>query len=181
MDFEAAWKKALKNTEIIRNRIHGLQTKDHTQVPYVLLCESSINVGDTVVRQGEVIVQKPALFLPPNNPQFSGFEFEQEDSARIDQNSLVNFLLVRGITLPSLQYNNSTSSLDIYEGRLSQAIEHYKKKLQQEENVLTGLIAGPEDFWQFSLLIFICTQIARNAEVDIRHLLEQYRNKKREQ
>ena len=176
MDFNKIWTKALSQTEIIRSRVQALMTMGDTHVPYVLLSESSINVGDTVVRKGEVMVQRPSLIVPPNNPQFDGFDLEGfNDGAGFDQNSMINFLLVRGISLPSMRYDNQTSSLDIYEGKLSDAIKHYNESFQKKENVNTGLIVGPEDCWQFSLLIFICTQIARNAESDMKRLLNEYK------
>ncbi len=173
MDIEESWNKALKSTEIIRTRILGLLTNMDTPVPYIFLSESSINLGDTIVRKGEVIVQKPALIIPPHNPQFNGFDFEKEKG--LSENSLVNFLLVRGVLLPSMIYDNKTHSLDIYEGKLSDAIKHYQGLLQKQENIKTGLIAGPEDCWQFSLMIFICTQILKNADQDIKGLLNNLR------
>ncbi|MGE0267523.1 MAG: hypothetical protein AB7S78_03565 [Candidatus Omnitrophota bacterium] len=173
MDFEKAWNTALHQTEIIRSRVAALQTSKDTRVPYVLLAESSINVGDTVVRKGEVIVDKPALFLPPNNPQLKGFDME--DLGTFNEASMINFLLIRGVTLPSFHYDNKTHSLNIYEGDLSSAIKFYNKELQHQENVYTGLIKGSEEYWQFSILIFICSQVARNADTDIRKLLERYK------
>jgi len=177
MDIEKAWDKALKNTEIIRSRVQALLTSETTQVPYILLSESSINMDDTVVRKGKISVQKPSLIVPPNNPQFEGFEFEKEEG--LDQDSMINFLLVRGISVPSLKYDNQTNSLDVFEGKLSTAIKHYQSLLQEKENVMTGLVAGPGDVWQFSLLIFICSQIARNAETDIKKLLDEFHRKNR--
>src|SRR3989338_8943352 len=175
MDIEKAWHKALKNTEIIRSRIQHLMTFQNTQVPYILLSESSINLGDTVVRKGEILVEKPAIILPPNIPQFQGFEFEEQGEPQ--ENSVINFLLVRGITLPSLRYNNVTNSLDVYEGKLSSAIKHYSNILQEQENTNSGLLTGPEDCWQFSVLIFICAQIIRNADIDTKKLLEEYKKR----
>lgn len=172
-----AWNKALKQTEIIRPRVQALRTFEDTPLPYILLSESSINAGDTVVRTGEVMVQKPALILPPNVPQFFGFDFEKMGEAGED--SFVNFLMVRGIQLPSFKYNNRTVAMDIFEGKLSQAIKHYREQLQSMENVHAGLVAGPEDCWPFSLLMYVCSQIVRNAEVDIRRLLEDYHKKNR--
>jgi hypothetical protein len=87
-------------------------------------------------------------------------------------------LIVRGVSIPSLRYDNRTSSLDIYEGKLSKAIKYHEKLLQQQENVHAGLLVGPEDCWQFSILIFICSQIIRNADQDIRRLLNEYHKKK---
>jgi len=178
MDIYKAWHKALRNTEIVRSRVQGLMTFQETHVPYILLSESSINVGDTIVRQGDVLVEKPSLILPPNIPQFKGFDFE--DDYEGTENDIVNFLLVRGITLPSLKYQNKTYQLDIFEGKLSEAIKHYKELLQHQENVTTGLMTGPEDCWQFSLLVFICSQIARNADTDLRRILDEYRKRTKE-
>lgn len=175
MDFDKYWQKALKRTEIVRSRVRALQTSGDTQVAYILLSESTINVGDTVVRRGEVVVTKPSLIVPPHNPQLSGFDWNKDEE--VDENSLVNFLLVRGISLPSLRYDNQTSSLDIYEGKMSRALKYYQDLLQREEDVRTGLLTCPEDCWQFALLIFICSQIARNADQDIRKLLDDFHRK----
>jgi len=178
MDIEKAWTTALKNTEILRSRVQALQTFHDTRVPYIFLAESKINLGDTVVRKGEILVQKPSLILPPNIPQFQGFEFETENSWQ--ENSIINFLMVRGVAMPSMKYNNTTHSIDIYEGKLNAAIKHYLDFLQSHENVLTGLLTGPEDCWQFSVLIFICSQIARDARMDIKKLLAQFKKGKNE-
>ena len=173
MDFEEAWKKALKETEIIRARVQLLKSHSDTKVSYILLSESSINQGDTVVRRGEVLVQKPNLFVPPNNPQFHGFEFDSESNFK--ENALINFFLVRGVSIPSLHYDNRNNVLSVFEGKLSNAIKHYKLDLEQQENVSTGLLTAPEDYWQFSLLIFICSQIAKSADNDIRRLWDEFR------
>ncbi|MBF0477960.1 MAG: hypothetical protein HQL26_00605 [Candidatus Omnitrophica bacterium] len=177
MDLEKLWEKALKNTEIIRSRIQGMSALADTRVPYILLSESEVDQHDTVIRKGELIVQKPSLVIPPFNPQFNGFEFEKDLS--VNQNSFVNFLIVRGISMPSFLYDNQAGSLDICEISLSKAIKDQLTALQQKEDVMTGLIAGPSDCWQMSLIIFICTQILRNTETDFRHLLEQYRKSDR--
>ncbi len=174
MDIYDFWIKALKNTQIIRPRVNGLLSQADTAVPYILLSESSVNIGDTVVRKGEVIVEKPALLLPPASPQLEGFQFEEEESFK--QDAFVNFLLVRGVTLPSMKYNNTTNALEVFEGNLEQAVSHYQNFLQRQENVTTGLIAGPEEGWQFSILVYICSQVARNAPTDIRNLLKDLKN-----
>ena len=145
------------------------------KVPYILLSESSINIGDTVVRKGEVVVEKPALILPPNVPQLEGFEFGADNGA--DEDSIINYLLIRGVTLPSLKYNNLTHSLDLYEDKLANAVKYYKTQLQYKEDVHTGLLVGPEDGWQFSILIFICSQVAKNAQTDIKKLWDEYKKR----
>jgi len=175
MDFEKMWNDALRKTEIVRNRVQMLMTSQRTLVPYILLSESSINQGDTVVRRGQIFVEKPSLIVPPNHPQFNGFDFDGLND--FNENTLINFLILRGVSFPSFRYDNKTSSLDVFEGRLSNAVKHYEKILQEKEDVLTGLLIGPEDFWQISLIIFICTQIAKNANYDIKRLLSDHNKK----
>lgn len=180
MSFEKIWKKALDQTEIVRPRVKSLQTVAATAVPYILLSESSINVGDTVVRRGEVVIESPALILPPNLPQFEGFNFDDQQHP-VDEDQFMNFLLVRGVRLPSLRYNNQSVSLDLFEGRLSEAIAAFHQELIQQENVNTGLLIGPEDYWPLSVLIYVCTQVSRNAPSDIKALLERWRKRGRDE
>ena len=176
MDVHSAWEKALQETNIVRSRVIGLQTFSETHVPYILLSPSTINEGDTVVRTGEVLVHRPSLILPPNIPQLEGFNFEGDDSFKED--TMINFLMVRGISLPSMKYDNKISSLNVFEGKIQAAIGVYGNQLQREENTSAGLICGPDDVWQLSLLIFVCSQIAKNSSVDIRRLLDEYHRKK---
>src|SRR5208283_2282277 len=166
MDSTSAWEMALRDTNIVRSRVTGLQTFSETKVPYILLSPSTINEGDTVVRAGEVLVHRPALILPPNIPQFEGFNFE--DEGLLGENMLINFLMVRGITLPSMKYDNKIFSLNVFEGKMEDAIGVYGNRLQREENTSAGLICGPDQVWQLSLLIFVCSQIAKNSSTDIR-------------
>lgn len=173
MDMQELWNEAVKKTEIIRPRVLPLQTYDATRLPYICLSESSINSGDTAVRRGEVVVERPALVMPMGTPQFEGFEFE--DQMHINEELFKSFLLMRGVQFPALKYNNRSYSVDVYEGNLSKAIAHYKAELQKSENVHTGLVAGPEACWQFSVLLFICGQVARSAETDIKRLLDDMR------
>ena len=172
MNIQDYWEKALKHTEIIRPRVQPLSTMGGTELPYIFLAESALHVSDTVVRKGQVLVEKPSLILPSDQPQLQGFE--SEDPQAWDPENMINFLFVRGVRFPSYKYNNKVSVLDIYEGKLKQAEDHYLKQLQEKENVTTGLVIGPEDCWQFSVLIFIAMQAGRQAEGDIRRLWDDF-------
>ncbi len=175
MDIQKHWEKALRKTEIIRPRVQALSPLAETRVPYVMLSESSINTGDTVVRRGEVVVEKPAIVLPFNLPHFEGFDFESDLHASED--AITNFFLIRGVNFPSLRYNHRSDQIQVFEGSLSKAIDHHLALLQKDENVSTGLLAGPDDSWQFSVLIFTAGQIIRSADGDIRHLFDDFRKK----
>ena len=176
MDIEALWDKALKNTEILRSRVHELETFRATTLPYVFLAESGLNHGDTIVRRGQVVVERPALILP--SAQFQGFEFDTGPG--VSDDAVLNFLFVRGVRFPSLRYRHELSSLDVREGSLQQAIDVYADRLAKAEDVHTGLVVGPEDAWQFSVLILVGSLISRSLEDDVRRLLSQWRRKERD-
>jgi hypothetical protein len=82
------WKEALKHTNIIRPRIRALSSIEDTKLPYIFLAQSAVNPHTCVVRQGNVIVKKPTILLPPNLPQLKGFELQEKPYLR-------EFLLVR--------------------------------------------------------------------------------------
>jgi len=176
MSINENWEKALTHTEIIRPRVKGLLTFDDTKVPYILLSASTVNLGDTVVRKGEVLVTKPSIILPPNIPQFDGFKFDDEGASH---EGIINFLMVRGVSMPSLKYDNRTYSVEVHEDNLDNAGVHYKEYLQRREDVQTGLVVCPDDCWQFSLLLYIGTQVAKNTESDIRQLIEKFHKEAR--
>lgn len=173
MDIHESWEKAMKFTEVIRPRIQPLPTFEATPIPYIFLAESQINHGDTVVRQGKVMLDKPSIILPSYLPQFEGFEFEKNFANAEDY--LTTFLLVRGIRFPSMKYENKITSLDVREEKLPKAIDFFLHTLQKQENVSTGLVIGPEDCWQFSILILLCSQVVRSAEGDIRKIFDRFR------
>ena len=173
MDIEKNWQKALKNTEVVRMRIKYLETFTHTEIPYIFLAESAINQGDCVVRKGKILVEKPAIILPGNPPQFQGFEFEED--LETDSNKVADFFLIRGVRFPSLKYNNQVSTVDIYEDSLKNAVKHFKDTLERSEDIHTSLMTGLEDGWQFSVLILVGAMVSRSAEGDIRKLFDRHK------
>lgn len=175
MNIQDSWEKALKRTEITRPRVQPLHTFEATHLPYIFLAESQVNSGDTVVRKGEILVEKPSIVLPMNLPQFEGFDFEE--SLQMNEELLKTFFLVRGVSFPSMKYNNKVDALDIFEGNLAKAREHYGNLLERTEDVHTGLIIGSEEIWQFSVLVFICDQVEKSADGDFRKLFNNYRHR----
>jgi hypothetical protein len=173
MGLDEQWEKALGSTEVLRLRLPKLATLKNTETPYIFLAESLVNNGDTVVRSGKIMLHKPAIILPENLPQFEGFEFE-EDSG-IDEEMLKTFFLVRGVSFPSLKFKNETSRVDVYEGSLQKAIEHFKDNLESSEDVDTGLIVGSSDCWQFSLIIYAGMLMAKSMDSDIKWFEERFK------
>ncbi len=175
MEIQELWDKARKRTEILRMRLQDLSTFETTLMPYIFLAESSLNQGDTVVRTGQVLIERPALILPGFSPQFEGFAFDQD--LPVSAETVATFLLVRGIQFPSLRYRHEVSSLEIFEQSLQKAIDHYTDQLTRREDIKTGLIVGPEEAWQFSLLLLVGALVIRSAHGDLQRILEEWRRR----
>jgi hypothetical protein len=169
MNIHEGWEKAAKRTKIIRPRVQPLDALSATTIPYVFLSRSKINPGDTVVRKGNILVEKPLIVLPQNMPQFDGFKFEEEMA--MDEDLLKSFFLVRGIRFPSMKYNNR-SEIEVFEGVLPKAIEHFANLFERSEDTQTGLVTGPEETWPLSVLLFVCGQAAKCAEADVRRIFD---------
>ena len=175
MDIHELWEQARKRTEILRMRLSDLSTFEATAVPYLFLAESSVNPGDTVVRRGHVLIERPAIVLPGFSPQFEGFAFDTD--WHVSDDAVTTLLLVRGIQFPSLKYRHQLSSLDLVEDSLRQSVKHFSDQLAAAEDVKTGLVIGPEEAWQFSLLLLVGALVVRSAEGDLRRILEQWRKR----
>ena len=175
MDIQELWEKALKRTEILRMRLQDLATFETTLVPYVFLAESSLNQGDTVVRKGQVLVERPSIVLPNFSPQFEGFEFDA--ALHLSEDALSTFLLMRGVQFPSLKYRHQLSSLDVVEDSLQKAAGRMSAQLTMLEDIKTGLVIGPEDAWQFSVLILVGALVVRSAQGDLRRILDNWKKK----
>ncbi len=172
MDIEELWEKAQQKTEIVRGRVKALPTFDSTKVPYVFLGESVVNEGHTVIRKGSVMIEKPMIILPEDLPQFEGFDFKENFD--VEHGTMQMFFLMRGIRFPSLKYNNTVDKLSLEEASLSKTAEKYRKGLERRENVNTALLIGPEDCWQFSVLLYMASLVGRCARTDIINLMEKF-------
>ena len=177
MNIEEAWDKARQQTEIVRVRLQDLATFEATVVPYIFLAESSLHAGDTVIRKGQVMIEKPAILLPGLSPHFEGFEFAQD--LHLSEESVMTFLLMRGVQFPSMKYKHQLSSLDLIEGSLQQALDQVEDQLKRSEDISTGLVVGPEEAWQFSILLLVGALVVRSAEGDLRRILEAWRKRQR--
>lgn len=177
MDIEEKWERAIRETNIVRYRLRSLLAFDATELSYVTLAPSAVNVGDTVVRKGKVVVHRPLIILPHGpHAQFEGFEFWED--FEVSGNDMRRFFLMRGISFPALKYKNELYKLDIFEGNLEKAIGYFTDQLERKEDIQSGLISGPEDVWQFSVLMYVATMAARSVSDNIEQIIEELRRKK---
>lgn len=166
MGLKEDFQRALRETEIHRHREATLLTVGSTELPYVWLGESAINMGDTVIRRGFVRVEKPQILLVHAPIQFEGFEYGD------NPNESGAFLaLGRIASFPPGKYSNIEMQLDIFEGPLRKAIGHFSELLDQKEDASTGLVTGPADIWALSLFVYVGNMVAKSVPDDLHNLL----------
>jgi len=169
MGLQEDFMKALKETEIHRHRESHLLTLSATALPYVLLCESAVNDGDTVVRQGVVRVEKPQLLVLHNPMEFEGFEYQDNPNE-----SSAFLALGRSASMPPAKYSNVETSLEVFDGGLQKALDHFSRELDQGDDSQTGLVSGPVDIWALSLFVYVGKMVARSAPQDTQELLRRH-------
>jgi hypothetical protein len=121
-----------------------------------------MNVGDTVVRKGIVKVDKPQLLLLNNPTEFEGFEYG-DDSNEDD----AFMALARMASFPPGKYSNIGNKMDVFNGSLEKAIDHYERELDKAGDLNTGLCAGPVDIWALSLFVYVGKMVAGSASSDL--------------
>jgi hypothetical protein len=169
MDLQDAWEKAAKETEIIRCRWCVLSPSKTEELSYIFLSESEINLGDTLVRKGKVLIHKPSIILPYHCPRFDGFGFEKDYG--VNNEIVKTFLLVRGVSLPSFEFTNEIAGIVLHEGSLDSAVKHCLDEFERTEDIETSLVCGPGDCYHFSILVFVAAMVGRSASSDLEKLM----------
>lgn len=172
IDIDKKWQEALKKTKIVRSRIKKLETFKKTIVPYILVNKSLVNKGTTVVREGKVVVSPVYIHLPYSKFELNNFNFKE--TTNYSDEIIKSFLLIRGVNLPSMRYDNTDLKLEVVDKPLEQVVKEYQEIFQRKEDTETGLVISIPDIWQFSLIIYLASIIVKSAENDIKNFLEMF-------
>lgn len=173
MEMEDAFKIAQSDTKFIRARKNLLYTFGSTRLPYICLSESSEKTGHVVVRKGEVLVDKPQIAVPGMTFSLEGFEDFDENSDSSEEGLAV--LLARRISLPPSKYVNKHGDESFEVSTLSESIERTIRRLDDDNDVRTGVIAGPDKVWGLSILLYVGNQVARSAASNVQEHFEHLR------
>jgi hypothetical protein len=170
MNSHEAFEAAIETTQVIKKRQHSLFTFGITRLPYYFIASSEIDPHDTVIREGKVNVEKPSIYIPGYNPQFEGFEFE--DDVPVDEDELKYILLTRRIVLPSLHYIHSEKNLNVERISVDEKINKLCNQLDRRSDTITGVIRGKDKFFPFPLLIYVGEMILRSTGSNLIDIFE---------
>ncbi len=57
-------------------------------------------------------------------------------------------------------------------------MDYFSREMEKREDVHSGLMLGPEDCWQFSVIIYVATLAVRSLPGDLEKLLDDFNKKK---
>lgn len=171
MELEDAFKMAQEDTRFIKERRNLLYTFGATRLPYICLSVSSENVEQVMVRTGEVMADKPQIALPGEMFSFEGFEDLMENLSGDEQ--VVS--LARRISMPPSKYVNKLDLPVKEKGPLSEAIQRVVNRLENDNDVRTGVISAPDQVWPLSVLLYVGSQVARSAQSNVQEHFEHLR------
>ncbi len=170
MEMEEAFKLAQSDTRFIKERKNLLYTFGATRLPYICLSQSPDREGDIVVRVGEVTADKPQIAIPGESFSFEGFEGDNSE-----EDGGLSIVLARRISMPPSKYVNRADSVSHEAGTLTDVIERQLNRLDNANDVRTGVISAPEAVWGLSVLLYVGSQVARSAQSNVQEHMEHLR------
>jgi hypothetical protein len=146
---------AARHTEILRHPRQHLSTFGVTNIYYYLVTEPSYSElvsdsGETVIREGRVIADRPKIVTPYYLSHLDGFSFD----ARRYFDTL---LRMHGADAPGLfyTYKNEPKGLNIVSENWLAVVERLNGEIDRKGDPLASIIKGQDDLWDVSLLKFI--------------------------
>lgn len=173
MEMEDAFKMAQENTRFIKERKNLLYTFGATRLPYICLSVSTEDSNYVMIRSGEVMADKPQIAVPGEIFSFEGFSESDEHS----EDELV-VSLARRISMPPSKYVNKAETAVREAGDIADAVQRVLNRLENNNDVRTGVISAPEPVWALSVLLYVGSQVARSAPSNVQEHFEHLRFRK---
>jgi len=143
---------AVEHTEILRPPKQSLSTFGATNIYYYLVTEPSYSeltgsTGESVVREGRVIAERPRIVTPYYLSRIEGFSSE----ARRYLDALIK---IRGYDAPGLfyTYKNEPKGLNIVSDHWRAVVDRLNAEIDKRGDPLSCIIKGEDELWDISLL-----------------------------
>ncbi len=171
MELDDAFRLAQEDTKFVKVRKNLLYTFGATRLPYICISKAEDTEGFVMVRSGEILADKPQIALPGEMFSFEGFEDFWENMNHDDP----VVALARRISMPPSKYVNTAGSQERQPGSVDEAIQQVMNRLENDNDVRTGVIEAPEQVWGLSVLLYVGSQVARSAQSNVQEHLEHMR------
>jgi hypothetical protein len=160
-------RKALQLTQVLRPPKHHLATFGVTDLRYYLVTQPAYNElvpaeEESVIREGKVISQRPAIVTPTYMMNLEGFGAD----AKKYMESLVRRF---GPNSPGImyQYRNEPESLEIVGGEVFDVARRIADDLDERGVDSAAVILGVDELWDLSLLKFVYEYTAASVASNV--------------
>jgi hypothetical protein len=169
--------EAARRTEVLRHPRQHLDTFGITNIYYYLVTEPTYAelagpTGETVIREGRVIAERPKIVTPYYLANLEGFS---ADARRYFE----TLLRLTGADAPGLfyAYKNEPKGLNIVSDAWPAVVDRLNAEIDKKGDPLASIIRGQDDLWDVSLLKFIYEITSRSvpghvAQLGARGLLD---------
>ena len=160
---------AIRHTQVLRPPRQALETFGITKIRYHLLTAPAYTdlvagEGETVVREGQVIAERPRVVTPYYLMNLQGFSHHAR--------RYLEKIAQEGHSSPALlyRYRNEAEGLSIVSEPLDQLAQKLTEKLEREGTALACVIKGVDELWDVCLLMFIHEFTLRSLQSNVTDL-----------
>ncbi len=158
-------KYAVRRTEILRAPKQSLHSFGTTNIYYYLVTEPVYselvkNMGETVIREGRVIAERPRIVTPYYLSRLEGFSLEARryfEALMREYGSNIQGLFYT--------YKNEPKELTIVSDNLLSVVDKLNTEIDKRGDRLAAIIKGEDELWDVSILKFIY-EITRSSVRD---------------
>jgi hypothetical protein len=157
-------RQTVSATEILRPPRQNLATFGVTNIYYYLVTQPAYQEpeaeGETVIREGRVIAERPRIVTPYYLTRLEGFS---PDAGRYFEDLIKDY----GRDAPGLlyRYKNEPKELNIVSDSLPAVVARLNAEIDRRADRLASIIKGTDFLWDVSLLKFIY-ELTRNSVRD---------------
>ncbi len=153
---------AVEHTEVLKEPRRALSTFGTSNIHYFLLTEpvykeEAAREKETVIREGNVVAERPRIITPDYLLNLEGFSKEARryfEMARQELGAHAAGLLYT--------YKNQPENLTIVSEDLLQVSERLKEMVEKDNKPLTAILKGVDELWDVSILKFIFSLTRRS-------------------
>lgn len=147
MEIDPRVKYAIEHTEVVRPPRQNLATFGTTLIYYYVVTE--LTGGVNVVREGNVIAERPRIVTPTYLTKVEGFS---EQARGYLQAMMAKFPNEPGIFY---RYKNEAREMNVVPESMANLITRLNERITEQDNPLSTIIKGVEELWDVSLMLFI--------------------------
>lgn len=158
-------REAVQRTEVLRLPRRNLSSFGTTNIYYYLVTEpvyqeTPDSGGETVIREGRVIAERPRIVTPYYLSRLQGFSPEAK---RYFEDLIGTY----GPDAPGMfyTYRNEPKELNIVSDGLEAVVERLNAEIDRRGDPLASIIKGEDQLWDVSLMRFIY-EMTRNSLPD---------------